>query len=171
MLIRPATEIKPFNKCAPGELVRLPYRSSPLAFVATGQDGTTLFQVRLEHETRGIFPTYFLIKQDDQLEQEVISYGTDYVIDVVQGAQFEFGDQKLTNTPGALWLHSADWFMFVAAASPELGPGYYQLGSATLGRGPQSNNSARFAHWTLNVPSTNPMRPSTLVQFEYKLEK
>src|ERR1700720_4462577 len=106
MLIRPTIEIKPFNKCAPGELIRLPYRSSPLAFVAIGQDGKTRFQVRLEHETHGIFPTYFLINQDDQLEQEVISYGKDYAIDVIQVSQFEFGHQRLTDIPGVLWLHA-----------------------------------------------------------------
>jgi len=103
---------------------------------------------------------------DDVLDQEVISYGSDYSIDVASDGAFEIGPQLLRDVPGGLWLSEVGWFMLVASNNIQYSEAPFSFADGTLGRGPKGE-CARFTKWALSLATSDPLRRNVLLKFEY----
>jgi hypothetical protein len=160
----PQAQVKPFKECGPGDLVRTQYRNSRLGIVATGPAGRYL--IRLQDEAGSVNPIFHLRDDASKLDEEIISYGADYHIEVDHDPQsFEFGPQKLLHG-GILWLAKSEWHLRVGPPKEEMGYGFFHFATGVIdGKGPVEYGSARFGKWKLCLPTNDPSTPLVMMSF------
>lgn len=161
MLIRPTMQMKPLNKCAPGELVR--NRQGEFGIVGVFDDGVPALVIL---GTDNVW--YANLHNDETFKQSVLAYGSEYSITVDQVQDFEFGEFDLINKAGVVSISEGDAAMFVNPPGRQWYPIWVRLRDGKVVGEPENRYSVpRFGHWVLAGPDFHQLKPAVYYEYNY----
>jgi hypothetical protein len=164
MRLTPSLSTKPLNACKFGELVRVPWTGYPLCLVAKHRTSSQTYAVVLEGEVGGRPPRFIPCNDDTQ---SVLSYGTEYEIELHLDGPNELRASQILESNGAILVANGTSYMCVAP-NRTLGTYtalYFDLTNFELAPIP-TGSLAAFANWTLSIWSGEKKQRRILVEFK-----
>lgn len=156
---------KPASACTPGELVLTNMRGPSLAITALDPETNGRHFVLLSGDTSSSSPCYISC---NTYNEGVLSYGNDYEIEADLNGPKELRPNRLSETIGALLIHSSGPYLRIRPAKGlhGYGIGCLRLLDGMLATEPNQGGYATFAHWDLKFLSNTGCLAKTILSFK-----
>jgi hypothetical protein len=168
MIVLPDCAIKPVSECKTGTLVRLVGHSGKgeFALVAGLSNGNDLALILFRVDG----PEYLV--ENNPGKHKVISYNSDWILEVDQHGPFESPIERMYEAPGCIILEDTRWLMNTLKANPQFSPSWkqYDLSTSQLVENSQKYTGiAIFGKWSLFLGSRDTPKDERIkiVDFEW----
>lgn len=147
-MITSGEKIVTLSETTPGELIRISIREKLLHAIVLEQQGKRTTVASLEAlPERTTHPFYFTPSS----EGRVISYGSDWFVEILPGPEFSVGSSALRWASGALRLQNDGWILAIhpLPTDHEHAEIYYNLSSNEMTGRPRPEDSAPIERWRI----------------------
>lgn len=136
------------SEAVPGELVRIAIRDDVILGIVLAQDRRQTIVAALQPlPERTTYPFHFAPSS----ERQVITYGSNWYMEILRTPDFWVGSPSWRYASGALRLQGGDWFICVhpSPSDHQNSEFYYNLSTNEIVGGPGLEESAPISSWRI----------------------